>query len=98
MSTKTSAYFLIIILTLGIIFFIYILIKDRIDIIRSIKPNSLKEFFGFYKSNSINVFGELFDFVILFFLNIFGLFIWVPFWILDKLFNLGIFKDKKSKK
>ncbi len=88
MSIKVRAYILLTILGLGIISLIYILIKDRIEIIRSLKPNSVADFFSLNYSYPRYIIPSLI-------FNTFALIIWVPFWLLDKLFNLGIFKDKK---
>ncbi|MFY0631240.1 MAG: hypothetical protein JXR05_12720 [Flavobacteriaceae bacterium] len=92
MSLQTSSIVLIVIMSIGFCAAIYFLIKDRVGIIRSIKPNSLADFFGL---------GDNSDFIdsamLISVLNVFGLFIWVPFWILDKLFKLNIF-EKNNKK
>lgn len=98
MSLEAYSIVFIIIIILGILFFLYTLVKDRIDIIRSIKPNNLKSFFGFYNGmNTADYFLSFFNNyknpVLITLLNTFCLFLWVPFWILDKKFNLKIFED-----
>ncbi|AZJ36485.1 hypothetical protein D6T69_13515 [Tenacibaculum singaporense] len=100
MSIQQSAYILSIFLILGALFFLYILIKDRIEIIRSIKPKNLKYFFGYYENTNLRKYLLLFlssrydNPLYKIILNSFMLFIWVPFWVLDKIFSLNIFEDK----
>lgn len=86
---------------IGVIVFLYILIKDRIDVIRSIKPKSVAHFFGV---NEVSKNRSLKDIlyclcirrvVITTIINSFTLFVWGPIWLIDKKFNLSIFNDKK---
>ncbi|CAM1362282.1 hypothetical protein TOREUM_20686 [Tenacibaculum litoreum] len=100
MSLQKYSYILCSILLFGSLFFLYVLIKDRIEIIRSIKPKSIRSFFGYYNDTN------LINYIISFFsrfeknplatiaINIIGLLIWLPFWVLDKIFSLNIFEDK----
>lgn len=92
MSLETSSTIFTIIILIGFAVAVYFLIKDRIEIIRSIKPNSLEDFFGMNNSE----FG-LRHMSMRILINILALFLWVPFWILDKLFKLNIFKENNPK-
>ena len=88
MSLDTSSKIFTIVLFIGFVVIIYFLIKDRIDIVRSIKPKSIGSFFGLdHREDFIN--NPLFITLV----NLFALVIWVPIWILDKLFKLNIFKQ-----
>tara|TARA_R110002073_G_scaffold8207_1_gene45626 strand:+ start:73354 stop:73641 length:288 start_codon:yes stop_codon:yes gene_type:complete len=95
MSLQTLINIFLVIFSIGIIAAIIVLIRDRIDIIRSIKPNSIGEFFGLndFKSHTF----PLRYVISRTFINIFALSIWVPFWILDNVFKLNIFKENNSK-
>ena len=92
MSLETSTSVFRIIMCIGFGVAIFVLIRDRIDILRSIKPKSLQDFFGI--NNSRSSLRYIFMRILV---NIFALFLWVPFWILDKLFKLNIFKENNPK-
>jgi len=92
MTLETSSIVFIVIMSIGFSFALYLLFKDRIEILRSIKPNTLTDFFGV--RDEADIFNSPMFLTVL---NVFGLFIWVPFWILDKLFKLNIFKENNKK-
>jgi hypothetical protein len=103
MSLETSGRIFGAVIILGLLIALYYLIKDRIEILRSIKPNSLADFFDYHHE-----FGILGYIVCMFIplginplfrilINLFALVIWVPFWILDKLFQLKIFEENNPK-
>lgn len=75
---------------MSVLLLLYVLIKDRIGILRSLKPKSIFHFFCINKERHLD-FGIIFGII----LNSFALLVWVPFWIFDKIFNLGIFQNKK---
>tara|TARA_R110001632_G_scaffold66891_4_gene157336 strand:- start:2612 stop:2914 length:303 start_codon:yes stop_codon:yes gene_type:complete len=85
---------------IGTLAAIFVLIRDRINIIRSIKPNTVKDFFAYDDDTTLidYIFRSLSRYrnpLLKIIINIFGLIIWVPFWLLDKYFKLNIFENKK---
>jgi hypothetical protein len=95
MSIETSSLIVVAIIAVGLLLALYYAIKDRAGILRSIKPDSWYEFFGFRNASSAT-FPPLYI-VLRFVFNLFTLVIWVPFWILDKLFGLKIFEENNQK-
>jgi hypothetical protein len=103
MSTETSGYIFGAIIIFGLLVALYFLTKDRVGILRSIKPNSLADFFDYHHELGILSYivcmfiplgvNPLFRILI----NLFALVIWVPFWILDRLFQLKIFEENNRK-
>ncbi len=96
MQLQTAVYILLCLLSIGVFMLLYVLIKDRIDILRSLKPNSFSSFLGFDCAFSSGNFCFKYFFAGLLF-NIFALFIWFPFWLVDKSFHLGIFEENNKK-
>ena len=97
MSIQTSVIVFQILLSFGLLMFLYFLIKDRIGIIRSIKPKNFKSFFGFDDEDGfIEYLFPIRRRIATIIFNIFGLLIWVPIWIIDKSFQLGIFEEKNK--
>jgi len=94
MSLETSSQIFVVIMAIGLLAALYFLIKDRVEILRSIKPNSWSEFFGLQRAH--HDFFHIRYILVRFIVNIFMLLIWVPFWILDKLFRLNIFEENTS--
>jgi hypothetical protein len=77
MSLEVGRIVLLSIMAIGLLAALYYLIKDRVDILRSIKPNSWLEFFGL-RGGLLELF--LFQYVAFRFLvNILLLVVWVPF-------------------
>lgn len=95
MSLETSTHVFIAIMCLGLLTAVYVLIRDRVDILRSIKPNNLSEFFGMYPGYSSIFYTK--RILLRFIVNLFALFIWIPFWILDRIFKLNIFEENNQK-
>ena len=94
MSLETSRDIFLAIICLGLLAALYYVIKDRVEILNSIKPNSIAAFFGLDRVRTI--FG-LKTMILFTMLNTLGLIIWVPFWMLDRLFKLNIFEENNPK-
>jgi hypothetical protein len=78
MNLQTSVNIFLVLSSMGILMFFYFLIKDRIEVIRSIKPKSVNSFLGFVGNENFNSYFYFRYFLVILILNIFSLVIWVP--------------------